>query len=93
MSAPQVAARQFIVTGRVQGVGYRYFVRKCAVAFALTGYAQNKADGSVAVYASGTPAALDALEAQLRVGPAHAIVKQVEAADAGILCLPGFQIR
>ncbi len=51
----RVESLRFIVRGRVQGVGYRYFARKSAESLGLTGFARNLADGSVEVVAEGEP--------------------------------------
>ncbi len=48
-------AKRWLVSGRVQGVGFRYFVQAKAAELALTGWARNLDDGRVEVYAGGTP--------------------------------------
>jgi acylphosphatase len=68
-----------IVHGRVQGVGYRYFVLRQASQRGLAGYARNLDDGAVEVYAEGVRARLEELCAQLERGPAGARVTQVDA--------------
>jgi len=68
-----------IVHGRVQGVGFRYFVVTRARALGLTGTARNLADGTVEVYAEGDRAGLAQLERELRRGPPAADVSRVEA--------------
>jgi acylphosphatase len=73
-----VTARRFLVHGRVQGVGFRWFVARQATRLGLVGYAQNQADGSVEVVAQGTEAALDTLAQALARGPALAQVTNVE---------------
>ena len=72
---------RFLVTGQVQGVGYRWFVARHARGLALAGYASNLADGRVEVVACGAEAALARLEELLRSGPANARVTAVERAD------------
>jgi acylphosphatase len=67
------------VRGRVQGVGFRYFVMRRATGLALTGWVANEADGSVRCVAEGPAAAIDELEAILRRGPMGAIVENVSA--------------
>ncbi len=69
---------RYLVHGRVQGVGFRYFVLRQAEALGLTGFARNRADGSVEVVAEGSEQALANLEAKLRVGPSFSEVIQVE---------------
>lgn len=70
-------ARRFLVSGRVQGVGFRYFTQQAAERQQLTGVVRNLADGRVEVLAEGDAAALDLLEARLRQGPSRARVTHV----------------
>ena len=65
------------VRGRVQGVGFRYFVRSCAQMHGLTGYAINLADGRVEFLLQGDAAAIDQVVTQIRSGPRHARVDEV----------------
>jgi acylphosphatase len=67
------------VRGRVQGVGYRYFVLRLAGRRGLTGWVANQADGSVQCVIEGSPHELDGIEAALRDGPPGAIVEAVQA--------------
>ncbi len=73
-----VAVRRFIVSGRVQGVGYRAFAARAARALGLAGGAVNLADGRVEVVARGPVHALDRLEAALSEGSRLARVDGVE---------------
>jgi len=72
---------RFLVSGLVQGVGFRWFVARHARALGLGGYARNLADGRVEVVAHGGAEALQRLEALLRAGPAHAQVERLERQD------------
>jgi len=81
----QKLARRFYVSGRVQGVGYRFFACHAAEQQGVTGYARNLRDGRVEVYAIGTEGQLRALLAELRRGPRHASVEEVGEADAELL--------
>jgi acylphosphatase len=72
-----VAAYRYLVSGRVQGVGYRYFVLRQAGALGVTGFARNLADGSVEVIAEGADQPLADLEVRLREGPAFSEVTAV----------------
>lgn len=74
-------ARRYLVSGRVQGVGFRWFVREQARARALAGFVQNRADGSVIVEARGSIERLNALESALRSGPPGARVEEMEITD------------
>ncbi len=67
------------VFGRVQGVGFRWFVRDRADLFGLVGWVRNRADGAVELVAEGPPDALTALLADLREGPRGAVIARVEA--------------
>ena len=71
-------AAAWIVHGRVQGVGFRYFVVREAHALGLTGWTRNLWDGSVEVQACGPDAALRSMEEALREGPSHARVDHLE---------------
>jgi acylphosphatase len=67
------------VAGRVQGVGYRYWLLRRAIDDGLTGWAMNLPDErTVEVVAEGDPAAIDSLERALWTGPAGARVDTVE---------------
>jgi acylphosphatase len=67
------------VLGDVQGVGFRWFVRRAAITLGLVGWVANEADGSVAVIAEGAPDALDRLQATIGAGPPGARVESVIA--------------
>jgi acylphosphatase len=69
---------RFLVSGSVQGVGFRWFVARHARALGLAGYARNLPDGRVEVVVSGPDDALPALERLLRAGPANAQVEGLE---------------
>ena len=74
-------ARRFVVTGRVQGVGFRWFVVREAESLGLTGWTRNLHDGRVEVLAQGEDEALDALAASLSEGPPAARVDGVAASE------------
>jgi len=88
-----MGAYRFLVAGRVQGVGYRYFAARAAQALGVSGFARNLPDGSVEVLAEGEEAALNALETRLREGPSFAQVENVERAPAAPRGGSGFEIR
>ena len=73
-----MASLTAIVHGRVQGVGYRDFVRRQARRLGLAGRVQNRPDGTVYVEASGPLAALESLVAALEEGPVGSHVARVE---------------
>jgi acylphosphatase len=65
------------VEGRVQGVGFRYFVEETALALDLKGWVRNRWDGSVEVVAEGERQSLEKLLGALRRGPRAAYVSDV----------------
>ena len=67
-----------VVTGFVQGVGFRWFVEREAARLGLTGWVVNRADGSVEVVAEGVQDALGLLVLQLWEGPSGSSVSDVE---------------
>jgi len=78
--APQ--AKRFLVRGRVQGVGFRWFVEREANILGIAGWVRNNHDGSVEVLAQGTRDQLSGLHSRLREGPRAARVDEVEVSDA-----------
>jgi acylphosphatase len=68
-----------VAKGDVQGVGFRFAVRRIARDLGLTGFAENQADGSVLVEAEGPPEGLEMLESFLRSGPRLAIVTSLDS--------------
>lgn len=77
MRGERLAAR---VTGRVQGVGFRWWIRRQADELGLTGWVMNGDDErSVELVAEGPPEALDQLERLLHAGPSGARVEMVDA--------------
>lgn len=78
-------AKRFFVSGKVQGVGYRYFAMDTAEQMGVTGYVKNLGDGRVEVYAIGTTAQLRDFARKLQDGPPHATVAEVAEVDAELL--------
>ena len=70
-------ARRFLVSGRVTGVGFRYFTQDIAGREGVTGLVRNLPDGRVEVIAEGDQESLPRLEVALRRGPSHARVEHV----------------
>jgi acylphosphatase len=83
---PDEVARRYTVSGRVQGVGFRCFVEHAAEKIGVRGFVRNRRDGSVEVYAIGTPEQLKKLRQALEKGPivSHVLAVQEEpdAVDA-----------
>ena len=71
------AARHFIVRGRVQRVGFRYFVHESATREGLHGDVRNLPDGSVEVTAEGEAESMERFERKLREGPRGSRVDEV----------------
>ena len=84
MARQPLTARRWFVRGRVQGVGFRYFVERAARELSLTGYARNLDDGRVEVYAAGPVDKISQLAGLLRVGPRWAEVRGVDEQEAAI---------
>jgi len=81
------------VRGRVQGVGFRYFVERAARELGLAGYVKNLDDGRVETYAVGASLALAELERRLWKGPAYADVRGVDVETAAVRRSAGFRIE
>ena len=75
----QIARLHATVEGRVQGVGFRYFVEENALNLGLTGWVRNRWDGSVEVAAEGPRLALEKLLLALHRGPSASLVADVQA--------------
>jgi acylphosphatase len=89
-----VQARRFFVRGRVQGVGFRWFVEREAQVLQIAGWVRNNPDGSVEVLAMGTREQLSGLRSRLREGPRAARVDDVEESEADPTAgLNSFQVR
>jgi len=73
-----IVARHYRVSGRVQHVGFRYFVYDAASREGISGWVRNLADGSVEVAAEGEAEAIDRFDRTLRQGPRGARVEAVE---------------
>jgi acylphosphatase len=87
-------ARRYVITGRVQGVGFRWFTHDVAAREGVHGWVRNLADGAVEVVGEGDQAAVDRLEAAVRRGPSTARDERFdveEIAPAGRTT--GFEIR
>ena len=76
-----MSRRGWIARGRVQGVGFRWYVWREAQRLGLGGFARNLRDGGVEVVSQGSDTALDELEQALRLGPSAARVDALEQLD------------
>lgn len=73
--------RQLIISGRVQGVGYRFYMQRKARELAVTGWVRNRRDGTVEAMVQGSTEAVDAMTAWARRGPPSAMVAEVRLSD------------
>jgi acylphosphatase len=89
----QKLAKQYRVRGRVQGVGFRYFVEHSAQALGIRGWVRNDDDGTVEVYALGTSAQLSELAGLLWQGPRWAEVRGVDETEAAVENHSDFSVR
>jgi len=89
----QLIARTYRVQGRVQGVGFRYFVKQNADALGVRGYVRNEDDGAVFVYAIANAETMDRMAAAVRTGPRFSEVREVEEKEASLLKYNSFVIE
>jgi acylphosphatase len=83
-SEKSLQARRFLVRGRVQGVGFRWFVEREARLLGVAGWVRNNADGAVEVLAQGTREQLAGLRTRLQQGPRAARVDDVDESEANL---------
>lgn len=89
-----IVARRFLISGRVQGVGFRMFAQDAAAVEAAHGYVRNTSDGAVEAFVEGDQAAVDRVERALRRGPPGAQVESVSVEPATpTYRATGFHIR
>ena len=74
-------AKKFLIAGRVQDVGFRYFADRWASQLGIAGYVKNLWDGNVEVYAIGEAFALEELKRQLAEGPRSARVAAIDESE------------
>jgi acylphosphatase len=87
-------ARRFVISGRVQNVGFRYFTQNAAAREGVAGWVQNLPDGRVEAFVEGDEDAVTRVERAIRSGPPGARVENVYVQDdeaAGTL--KGFRIK
>ena len=93
-AATVMRARHYLVRGRVQGVGYRYFVLEVAARFGVTGYVRNLPTGDVEVHAEADELTLEGFKRELEQGPRMARVSEVVESDLPLSgSYPSFLIR
>lgn len=74
----------FVVHGRVQGVGFRYFTRECGIKLDLTGWVKNLPDGTVQCEAQGDNSQLDAFYTTLGQGPVLSRVTRIDKNEVSL---------
>jgi acylphosphatase len=73
-----LVARKFLISGDVQGVGYRFFAQRAAAKHQVVGYVRNCPDGTVEALAEGPASNVELFKHDLAAGPQWALVQQVE---------------
>jgi len=74
--------KHLLITGRVQGVGFRFYMQRKARELGLTGWVRNCRDGSVEAVIQGTSEAVETMIAWARRGPPSAVVAEVRVSEA-----------
>ena len=77
----EISAKHIIVHGRVQGVGFRYFVRKAGLERGLTGNVCNCYDGTVGIIVEGNAAEIAGFLKEVEIGPALSRVERLDISD------------
>lgn len=73
-----VVARRFLISGEVQGVGYRFFAQRAAARHQIVGYVKNLADGRVEALVEGPAHDVESFKHDLATGPRFGFVTHVE---------------
>lgn len=85
---------RWMISGRVQGVGFRWFVQRAAERHGVTGYVRNLSDGRVEVCAHGAARSLDRMLQELQIGPRGSRVERIDRQElAAGNAFDGFEIR
>jgi len=90
---PDLQSRRYLISGRVQGVGFRWFVEREAALIGVTGWVRNTENGDVEVMATGTHEQHDTLRRKLQEGPRAARVDHVRESPAPLLESQSFRIE
>jgi acylphosphatase len=86
-------ADNVVVTGLVQGVGFRWSARRAAERIGVRGWVRNRADGSVELHVEGDEERVAAMLAWLRRGPDGAVIGDLEVVETATEDLERFEIR
>lgn len=88
-----IAAKHLLISGKVQGVGYRRFAENRALKHALRGWVRNLIDGRVECIIAGEATRIEQFITELRQGPALAKVEVIEENDVELELNQGFQVK
>jgi len=89
---PMTVTKHLVISGRVQGVGYRFYMQRKARELGAAGWVRNRSDGTVEAVVHGSPEQVDAVVAWARRGPPSAVVADVKISD-GSGDYTGFEAR
>lgn len=84
---------RYLISGKVQGVGFRRFVQKHAMALGVNGWTRNLIDDRVEVHAQGSDEQIKALAEKLGRGPMFSVVEKVAASELDAETMTGFEIK
>ncbi len=90
---PDLQTRRYLISGRVQGVGFRWFVEREAALIGVTGWVRNRENGDVEVMATGMREQHELLRRKLQQGPRAARVDRIHEAAAPLLEAQTFRIE
>lgn len=85
--------RRAVISGRVQGVGFRFFAERAAREGGVKGWVRNRPDGTVETVVEGEDAAVNRYLDRLRVGPIGGLVTRMEPQEAPVHGFSTFEIR
>jgi acylphosphatase len=86
------STKHLVISGRVQGVGYRFYMQRKARELGVAGWVRNRGDGAVEAVVQGSPELVDSIVAWARRGPPSAVVAEVRISD-GSGEYTGFETR
>jgi acylphosphatase len=90
---PDIIHRNIRISGRVQGVGFRYHAREAASHLGIRGYIRNQPSGDVYIEAEGTPTAVEEFIEWCREGPPRARVDFVDVTEGEVRGFGEFIVR
>lgn len=89
----RVKTNRYLISGKVQGVGFRRFVQTQAAALGVRGWTRNLFDDRVEVYAQGAPEQIHLFSEKLSRGPAFSVVENVVVSEIEFEAMTGFEIK